>query len=250
MSHGAASAAIVQLARQCDRGDKPPLSVLLQCLDFLRGLDFTASGGDGLLWMLAPVLRTAYVQLQDGAAERERLEDEVVHLRLSAEQVCMDVEHEREWLRRAAEGQALRCKERREAARRLEAESERLEVELATVLGESAALRQQADEGLAVERTAWGKQRTQLEEDTSILLKHLGQLQDPVPVEELSQSIEGHMVAMSAHIRKLQPDVDREYEYSKRVSNGELRLAEVRAEIADLERQLQEKRSRKGRKKK
>mmetsp|Transcript_91740 Transcript_91740/g.296810 ORF Transcript_91740/g.296810 Transcript_91740/m.296810 type:complete len:286 (+) Transcript_91740:252-1109(+) len=243
------AATVVRLARHCDRGETPQLSLILECLDMIRGLELTATGGDALVWMLAPVLRTALGQLQHAAQERLHLEEEVSTLRLRSEQTSMDVEHLREWLRRAAETQAMRCSQRRESAGQLEVEADRVEHDLVDVVAQSTELRQQADEGLAVEREAWNRECIALEEETTNFLKEIQELDRELDLEEKSAQAEEQLVSMAARLKYLRPTVDKQTELSKRIDDREHRITELQADLAEIERKALERKASKKKKK-
>lgn len=242
--------AVVKLARLCDRGVSPPLPLLLECLTLIQGLDLAAVGGDGLLWMVAPVLRAAFSRLQDAAAERRALESEVAASHLRFEQLNMDVEHEREWFRRAVAHEAQRVKDRREAARNLEVEADQLEIDLVKVEAESAELRQQADEGLAGEREKWGIECKRLEHKCKIYSKDLEDLASQDDLGPQSRELEESLDHARKKILENQPAVNKNMELAKRVDDREMMISDLRNEIdeklaKDAEKKTKKKKGKK-----
>jgi len=246
-----AASAVVRLARFIDRGEVAPLSLLLLCLDHIQDLKLTSSGGDALLWMIAPVLRAAHCRLEEAADERQALEVEVSALRRRAEQLSMDVEGEREWLRRAEETQKLRLKDRREAARTIETDAVRLRQDLTRVEAESAELRQQADEGLAVERDSWGRECQLLEDETANLVEKVQHLDSKLDLDEPFRQAQEQLAAANEKLNKFKSACDKQEELARRIDDRESKIQDLRNELEKIEQlELEKAMRRKGKRKK
>lgn len=243
---------VARLARFSERGDPAPASLLLDCIARVRELEFSAAGGDALLWMVQPVLRALQWRLEEAAEERQALEVEVSALHARAEQVSMDVEAERDWLLRADERARQRLRDRRAATENLKLDAIRMEKELAEVQAACDELRQEADEGLSTERENAARERQRLEEQVADLDGKIRELTQKLDLEEAFKAANDQFENGKAKLAKFQPVCMKQEELARRVDDREAQNQTILEEIAAIEEEIQRKAARKkgGKKKK
>lgn len=244
--HRDASGAVVQLARCCERGETPPLSLILQCLDSIQTLELSSSGGDAFLWMVAPVLRAAHDRLAGACSDRATLAVEVGMLRSELERLSMDVESESGCWRRAESSAKAQLQERLEAAQKFEQKAARLLQELEQVKAETQNLQRQADEGLAIERAERGREQEAMEEQILHLSDENGKLDQKLNLDlnEAIRRIEKQLVAAKDKLTQLNPRALKQDELARKVDSRETNIAEAQSELELLETELKGRRRR------
>jgi len=236
---------VVKLARYAERGDTPPLPLLLESIAKVRELDFAASGGDCLLWMVPPVLRAAQWRLEEAAEERQALEAEVQALHTRAETASMDVEADRDWLIRADARARQRLRERRAATEQLRVDAVKMEKQLAHVQADSAALRQEADEGLSTERERAAQERLRLEEQIGELDVRIEELNQKLDLEEQFEKAQKELAQATETLDRFSPICMRQEEVARRADDRESQNQVLLEEITALEEEIAQKKNKK-----
>lgn len=245
-----AAGAVVRLVRNTERGEAPPLSLLRDCLSYISRLDVSATGGDALLWMLPPVLRSARDQLTRANDERQTLEVEVAGLKSKVEALDLNVEGQKLWLRTAEEEVRERMRQQRREIGGLWQKASHLEVELKDVEAEADALQRQIDEGLGSEREAWAKEREALEDEAAALSNDLLKLGTGPDMEERIRQAEEALAAAALKVEQLKPSVLKQEELRRKVADRSYQIDTLSREIEIFEqKKLEKKKKPKGKKK-
>ncbi|CAL1157937.1 unnamed protein product [Cladocopium goreaui] len=232
-----ASESIAHLERMAERGDLPPVCLLLRCLQHLGSLELGCVGGDALLWMVSPVLEVARRRIQQDSHERFALQAEAESLRQTVEKIAMQVEDQQ-------------CLQQR-TQDRFEALLKRHEQQLEAFRSEVTALkRQRSDvevkrrqldtEALAAERL-WKAELQQLEEERWSLEKQLENLEEQMSsLAAPRQRAQDRCVELTEKLELLQPDLQKK----ETLRQTNLR---IEGEIEDLEREIAQLEKRKKR---
>lgn len=219
---------IAHLERIAERGDLPPVCLILQCLQHLGSLEFGCVGGDALLWMVSPVLEVARRRIQQDSHERFALQAEAESLRQTVEKLAMQVEDQQ-------------CLQQR-TQDRFEALLKRHERQLEAFRSEVTALKRQRSEvevkrrqldteALAAEGL-WTAELQQLEEERSTLEIQLENLEEQMSsLAAPRQRAQDRCVDLTEKLELLQPDLQKK----ETLRQTNLRLE---GEIEDLEREI------------
>lgn len=219
---------IAHLERIAERGDLPPVCLILRCLQHLGSLEFGCVGGDALLWMVSPVLEVARRRIQQDSHERFALQAEAESLRQTVEKLAMQVEDQQ-------------CLQQR-TQDRFEALLKRHERQLEAFRSEVTALKRQRSEvevkrrqldteALAAEGL-WTAELQQLEEERSTLEIQLENLEEQMSsLAAPRQRAQDRCVDLTEKLELLQPDLQKK----ETLRQTNLRLE---GEIEDLEREI------------
>lgn len=235
-SHDSAAGDVVNMARCAERGEVPPLSLILRCLDSIQSLDLSSSGGDALLWMIAPVLRAAHDRLADTCRERLATRVEVDALRAKLEGLRMDVESEVGCWHRAEETAKTQWQDRSEAAEAFEAKANQVLRELEQVKSETLELRQNADEdlGTASELQIRADRRQDLEEQISRMSDEHQALEEKSDLDAKIEEATQQLAAVKEKLTEVSPEAKKYDDMSKVLDKREMETKLFEDELNEL----------------
>jgi len=222
---------VLHLERLAERGEPPPMSLLLKCLQELGCLELGCRGHQ-LLWMVTPVLASVRRQLLQDAAERRGLRAEAEALQRRAEQVAMQVEDDQTWQLREqerCEKVALRRQQQLEAllTQAKGFQRQRLQME--------AQCRQLEVEAPVQQDDPWLQEQAQLEAELDALNQQVEELEANLAgLLEPKQLAQEHLDQLSRCLGELKPDLEKK-------ENLRFSTQRLEAEMEDLEKEIYER---------
>lgn len=227
--------AVVRLARASERGERPPVWLIFECLARVRELDVSASGGDALLWMVTPVLRAALQRLEHEDGSRRALEAEVAALRAQSEGLAMDVEDKAEAFRRMQARARERLWRREEETQELIQTCSSLRHEVASMEAERSALAALVERGHHKERLAWEREESELQAEIASLDEQEANLLLQLDLREPTAAAKEQVNEVNQIMQTLHLNLMRYAQLRKRLRYREMQILELKQALQELE---------------